>query len=303
MRNWIGRTKRTMMSPRKEPFMANRNPTNEDPETWVSAIEAVHLISRSVAGDKKAKAAIAERMFDGAITPHALWMSEAANVGEPFQHRNYTYPEDLAQDQIKKWSEENALMMQIEMTAPRQSDVKAGSGYAYVVDISPKRTILVGSGYWKLSGDLKRDQKLWDWGQGMVVVTRPPLGELHPSPRLMEAEFGTRFVAFGLHFRLTDILSIIQPLTEAPLSAQSSQPVKLQRARTHDWNPVLLDLIAKGFLKQTDEDFGPTGLRAWQSKLEVWIKKHFESRGLSVSDSAVRDKVVEIRNAISNPFQ
>jgi hypothetical protein len=291
------------MSLRKDPFMANQNSTDEDEESWVSAIEAVHLISRSVGGDKKAKSAIAERMFDGSIMPHALWMSEAANVGEPYLHRSLTYPEDWTQDRIKKWRNENAILMKIRMTAPFQSDEKTGSGYAYMVKVSPERKLFVSSGFWKLSEDPKRDQKLWDWGEGMVVVTKPPLGELNPSPRLMEAEFGRRFVAFGLHFKRSDILAIVEPSRDVSFSTPSPQPVKLRRAGKHDWEPVLLDLIAKGFLKQTDEDFGPFGMKAWQAKLEVWIKRHFESRGLSVSDSAVRNKVVEIRNTISNPFQ
>lgn len=273
--------------------MTSHNTAMVDDAEWLSAIEAVHLISPSIGGDKKAKEAIAARLHDGVIIPRALWTAEGANLGEPFVTRSLEF-----EDEREMGAVNNPDALTIRMTAPQETLNKAGSGYAYRVNLSEKRAIRLGPAFWARSVNWKRDQKRWEWGKGLLMVTTEPLGDLHPNPRIMEAQWGLRNVAYGVQFKRSDIIAIVNPASIAEAKIEKREPLR-RRASKHDWDPVLIDLIAIGFLGNSNQFFGPHGLRGWQGSVEKWILDRFSHDGLEASETTVKNKVAAIRDAIN----
>lgn len=150
-------------------------------DLWVTALEAVHLLSPEIGGDKIAKERIAERLRDGALKSTMLWMAGGVDLGSLLPQRPSLdlSPQDLA----KRALPENFAYFKRERTIPELSETKFGAGFADFVTPHTSKRASVGLAFWNFSNTetWERDQKRWNWSQGLFVVSQEAVFKVAPK--------------------------------------------------------------------------------------------------------------------------
>ena len=170
---------------------------------WIPALEAVHLISAKVGGDKKAKSAIIHRLQDGAVNSTALWLAHSYDVGVPYLSKSMAFNEEEFSRYVKLSKAEQHDLW-VEHTKPKISH-NMGPEWAQRVDSGD---LMIGGAFWKMGTAKDRDR--WDWALGLFVSAYMSPEEVRC--RAIGQDFrgpGMRMVAFGVHFHKPDILNIV----------------------------------------------------------------------------------------------
>lgn len=196
---------------------------------WISALDAVHLISSDVGGDKKAKKLIAERLSDGAIRAKAWWSAQGLDIGKPYVEPIYTaeWKEGQPQPKIdhRKW-----LEWRMTATKPQVSDRNIGDGIALRVSDTPN----LAHGFWR--GATKEDRKRWDWATGFFLITiRSPTQH---DKKL--SSLPTRLFALGVSFERSDITRIVAQQENNSAQKRTNKG----RPPSPKWAPWVAELIA-----------------------------------------------------------
>ncbi|MDB5714184.1 MAG: hypothetical protein JWO15_1581 [Sphingomonadales bacterium] len=264
-------------------------------DDWISAREAVNLVSPSVGGDQKAKNLIAHRLRDGELYVIVDWLAHAYDIGEASPFR------------------------------PKVSTTKCGPSYAIWVSPrkpspakAPEKNVL-GYAFWQGSDNWKTDLRKWQWGLGFVVVSQSGHiddGKVSQSDPLRSAQ---RWMASGMKFQRAQIQSIIAPLAAIPnkphvpglaLSGFKSDQgnAKPLRKRPTQYNyvrdlPAQHELADKGMLAIEFGPFGVDGSRGNQTKVERRIQDDFSKVGEYPDISTTRrhfHKLVAIDSAAAS---
>lgn len=200
-----------------------------DRAEFISALDAVHLLSAHLGGDKLAKRAIIERLMDGAVRSTCWWLAHGIDYGRPY----------LSPPIVFEWEEGEARpdpspnemeALRIKSTRPRISDAKYGDGLALTVTSSGSPQI--ASGFW--SQVRKSDIRRWRWAEGFVIATE----KRSESMQL-------RTFALGVKFAKDDVLAIVGQ------SASQPGPEKVSRGRKlteiwPDWVAEVITLNCRG---------------------------------------------------------
>ncbi|WP_310498327.1 hypothetical protein, partial [Sandarakinorhabdus sp.] len=232
--------------------------TDKQKIQWISACEAVGLLAPVVGGDAAAKAMMADRLRDGVLKASAGYFAEGFDFGsvEPvITDRARAFLEQCQQTDTADGVE----IKPIDQNFPKISQSKMGSGYATSV-FNPKLSrMILGNGIWRASADWEKDLKRWDWGSGTFICSSPAV---LTATRLRSHSPGAllyprRTVVYAVEFDRSEIVSIVTSFTPNKSAAPSNDSLKLKKrrrrsARKHDWEAVLLDLLALAYVGRLD---------------------------------------------------
>ncbi|MDC0886223.1 hypothetical protein OAS19_00315 [Altererythrobacter sp.] len=202
---------------------------------WISALEAVHLLSPKIGGDKKAKKALVERLLDSAIHCTAWWLAKGYDVGQPYIGQGVTLPDDFA-----SLSEAALHDLTVEQSQPVISETKFGTNYALSVRAG---NIFIGGQFWNLA--TKEDREQWSWANGLFKCSYPnveaiagfgePLGPNSPKSRI-------RLYALGVHFHRPHVLGIVAKSAGEPARADT-KPSNAGRKPSELWANWVAEVI------------------------------------------------------------
>ncbi|WP_156420704.1 MULTISPECIES: hypothetical protein [unclassified Sphingopyxis] len=196
----------------------------------IGALQAVHLISPYVGGDRAAKRAIVERLVDCSIKADCWWCAIGIDVGRP-----YVEPQ-----LVVEWDEEEPApvitddywhKLRVEKTRPVVSSTQYGDALA--VSVSPPG--MLGGAIWK---DIKKsDLKRWDWYNGLIIVSYPAGASdmVKNAPQLP-----IRVFALGVRFAKEDILKIVTGSIEPQANKKSKKGGRKPSSLWPDWITELL---------------------------------------------------------------
>lgn len=279
--------------------------TNQPKIQWIGAREAVGLLAPVVGGDAAAKAMIADRLRDGVLKATAGYFAEGFDFG-PVQPVITDRARALLEQSQATDATGGAEITPIDQNFPKVSQTKMGSGYATNV-VNPKLDrIILGGAIWRASADWEKDLKRWDWGSGTFICSSPAVLKTTRSrshwPRALL--FPRRTVVYAVEFDRSEIKSVVVSFTpnkSAELRNDSPQPTTKRRrkARKHDWEEVLLDLVAIAYLGRLDTETGKIfDEQGWQAGLERLISQHFDNLDLAYGGTVVRDHAQRLIDAI-----
>jgi hypothetical protein len=264
---------------------------------WMRPKDAVYRLSPFVGGDEAATRLIAGRLRDGALSARAEWMSVGADVGGVTNLRLKSTPipgTDSGDGEGPNYSEEFLIV-------PEQSDTKIGSGYAYDVTKADGRIAELKMGFWNAGTNWADDEIRWDWNTGIFIITSP--ARIANSPENQHVDIKDRLpirhVAYGVKFLKSEIEKItdsFRKTTDSPL-----QRKRRRSARKHDWEAILIELVAVAYYTGLDVEFKKNGFddAGWQAALEVWISKKFEDDNLDCGEATVRGQAQQVVEAIA----
>lgn len=234
-------------------------------EVWIKAIEAVHLISRDIGGDRAAKAAIAERVWDRALKVSTEWLAMGADVGG------------------------------LPIKRPTLSSTSFGTRYAEYVssETQSDKPALLGHAFALHSSDHDADFKRWDWAYGLFVSTQAAAVITKSQKTPLRAKLPHRIVVYGARFLRREILAIVGKSDDAPVDAPKATSKAEGRKKRTIWNyaPVIEQfraLIEAGEMKNI---YGPLTARGVKAAIEEEIKSRMEkSNGDVPPDGTVKHK-------------
>jgi hypothetical protein len=187
------------------------------------------------------------------------------------------------------------------LIVPEQSDTKIGSGYAYQVTKADGRIVELKKGFWTAGTNWANDELRWDWGTGIFIITTPARMANPPENQNFDIKLclPTRHVAYGVKFSRSEIERIA-----ASYRKNDAPPVKRKHrraARKHDWEVILIELVALAYHTGLDVKFKKNGFddRGWQAELEDWISQQFDDDNLGYGPSAPRDHAQQVMEAIA----
>lgn len=198
---------------------------NDRKPEFITALDAVHLLSVQLGGDRRAKRAIIDRLMDGAIRSTCWWFAHGIDYGRPY----------LSPPIVFEWSEGEARpdpspheleALRIEGTRPKVSNKACGDGIAFTV--SPAGSPRLELGFW--SQVRKSDIRRWKWSEGFVIATE----------RRSEAQL--RSFALGVKFAKEDILAIIGTPPNLPQQAGKSSRGRKLTELWPDWVAEVISL-------------------------------------------------------------
>lgn len=266
-------------------------------DEWMWPTDAVYRLSPLVGGDDAAKRLIAGRLRDGVLSARAEWMSVGADVGgvtNPRLKRTPIPGTDNGDGEGPDYLEEFLIV-------PEQSDTKIGSGYAYQVTKADGRIAELKQGFWTAGTDWANDELRWDWGTGIFIITTPARIPNPPESQNVDIKFclPTRHVAYGVKFSRSEIEGIA-----ASYRKNDAPPLQRKRrrsARKHDWEAILIELVAVAYHTGLDTRFKKKGFddAGWQAALEVWISEQFDVADLDYGDATVRGQAQQVVEAIA----
>jgi hypothetical protein len=176
------------------------------------------------------------------------------------------------------------------------SETDAGSQYVLTKHRIPEGSSL-GFGVVRHSFNWKKDLARWDWRQGIFVFSRPAVvvGRGMPKHIPLRLRLPTRQVVYDVQFRRLDVEAL-----GAQFKTRLAHSIKRRAARKHDWEAVLLDLVAASYAGALDDQFGRAFDEVgWQTQLERWIERHFDDRGLDCAPQTIREHAQQIMDAIA----
>lgn len=177
-------------------------------EDWISSIEAVHLLRPHLGTDKKAKAAIAERLRDCSLRATAVWMSFGPDVGLITVQRDVLISETATHESFERRSLPNTELAALAIAHGMPANMKVKVHEAK----SDKQPIHIGGAFWNFSEDWKRDQKRWDWFSGAFLTAAPYVVRKSTKQATTDSSvLMCRNVAYGVKFNRADILKIVEP--------------------------------------------------------------------------------------------
>jgi hypothetical protein len=240
---------------------------------WMPIRKVVSRISRIVGGDLQAKQMIATRLRDLEFTACADLIADGIDMGA------------------------------VRLAPPTVSETKFGSGYATEIYGTVGQINILGPAFWRFSHDLESDLKRWDWGFGLVVLSRPPLIKSEPpSDRFPpKVRFGTRSVAYNVRVRRAEIDAIlgVETSSQSLTAEQQKVPAQVAPLRKFDWEPVLIDLMMVADLEGLAETFQSPFVKGNQVALETWLKQRMAARfGSEPSESEVRKRASAVFAAL-----
>ena len=266
---------------------------------WVSALEAVHLLSPEVGGDKIAKEQIAERLRDGALKASVLWMADGVDFGSLLPQR--PVPELSPEEAARRILPENVAFSKRERTVPEISEKKFGSGFAHFVTPHRSKRASLGGAFWNFANSetWERDQKRWNWSEGLFVVSQEPIFKVAPKGTPLKYKFGRRLFVYGLELLRSEVLALIPRKSPEASGLPVIPPPVKRRAQKYDWEELMTELVAYAYHKPLRDQFDIYEMKGFQTKLEKWLTERLEAKGLNPGSSAIRKKAVAIREAIS----
>lgn len=236
--------------------MSTKTETGQSDLEWIEPLEAVHLLSSSLGGDRKAKKAIAERLRDGAIESVAWWMAIGADVGA----LPYFEPAIVAQvddgEEPPSWSASEIAEIRRLKTRPKISFTEVGDGLAIETWAGPTRdSFLLGHDFWTSSR--KEDVDRWNWTTGFFLMSSPA-GEWVSSKvgKSFTEKFPMRQFVLGVKFRRTSIESILgATVATAPLVPPSQSVRGAKQSETWpQWVAALACLVHEGTTFRSGND-------------------------------------------------
>lgn len=265
---------------------------------WVSALEAVHLLSPEVGGDKIAKERIADRLKDGALKANVLWMAGGVDLGSLLRQR--TSPELSLKEAALRALPENFDYYKRERTVPEISETKFGAGLADFVTPHRSKRASLGRAFWSFADTetWDRDQKRWNWSEGLFVVSQEPIFKVAPQGTPLKYKFGRRLFVYGLELRRSEVLALIPRKSPEASILPVTPPSVKRRAQKYDWEELMTELVAFAYHKPLRDQFDIYEMKGFQTKLEKWLTERLEAKGLNPGPSAIRNKAVAIREAI-----
>ncbi len=226
--------------------MSTQAPRPTVAREWIEPLEAVHLISPKLGGDRKAKKAIVDRLRDDAIRSTAWWLAIGADVGRP-----YAEPILVADiedgDENPLWSAARINQIRQAQTKPTASTTQVGDGMAVQVFDGVKNLLLLGRQFWKSAR--RQDLRRWDWADGFFLITRPagdgPSGEVENG---FGAKFPVRTFALGVRFCRADIERMLGEPANSAIPAQSPPETRgaKQSQSWPNWVAALSVLVDDG---------------------------------------------------------
>jgi hypothetical protein len=237
---------------------------------WIEPWDAVNRISHFVGGDAVAKRMLADRVRDSQLELSAGCLTEGADLGA------------------------------ISSTIPKLSDVKFGTNFAWQISCIPGKRLQIASGFWSSSVDWEKDLKRWRWGDGIFVVSSPPLSANNPNAYIpLRHGLPRRLVAYGVSFNLSEIEALLPAAVQVgPPPVTSTAKVKLVRVRKWDWEPILIDLIAHVEGQGLENVFRLREQKG-QARLEEWMRNRFiDKLDDAPSSSEVRRRATAIIDAL-----
>lgn len=262
-------------------------------DDWVSASEAVKILSPHVGGDRDAELLIGDCVRVGRLTASAWYMTEAFDLGSVPRIAKREVRNAIEEKQAKRIYDLKMELAPFDAGFPDVSDVGIGTGFVFSQSERPPRRFDIGGDLIHYSQDWPRDFKRWDWDSGTFVFTRPSGMQgsklTNIPPRLRSR---TRLVIYDVEFKKSDLQALI-----ANFKRKARR--KRRPARKHDWVGVLVELVALAYVDGLDKTFNKKlGEDGWQAALEVWISEQFDADDLTYGEQTVRDKARELIAAI-----
>lgn len=192
---------------------------------FVEALEAVHLLSPMLGGDRAAKRAIVERLQDGAIRSSCWWLAEGIDYGHPYLSPAITVEWDEG-DAPPAFDAQAYKKLRMEVTRPKVSSSEYGDGLA--THVSPLGEAHLALGFW--TRVKKSDLRRWQWSEGFVLASEDR-GHTFPI----------RSFALGVKFAKEDIMAILgSKLLAVPKDRQETRG----RKRSDHWPTWIAEVIA-----------------------------------------------------------
>ena len=181
------------------------------PTEWIEPLDAVHLLAPHVGGDANAKSAIAERLRDGVIECHHVWLSEGPDLG-PLSTRRPQVTGSLGAPNPAFW---------VLPSVPKFEDRR------------------LGGAFWNYSDRWEKDIGRWDWPSGLFVASRDgnlqvtvdglPIGRTVKRRRI-------RMVVSGIRFHRADIEALAN-VYRTPAIAPTGNLADASQSRQSAFDP------------------------------------------------------------------
>tara|TARA_A100001391_G_scaffold205351_1_gene205277 strand:- start:1958 stop:2893 length:936 start_codon:yes stop_codon:yes gene_type:complete len=216
-------------------LMPENSIINSDSSFWVTPLQAVHLLSPQLGGDKAAKKAIIERLLDSAVETRAAWFAFGVDLGEPYVPAVYTYElEDGEIPLVPPSSREMAAL-----SKPKVSATRFGSGFA----LSVEKVDIIGGVFWGAAK--KKDIKRWNWREGLLLVTLPAGSWADEAvPHSMSQKFDMRMFVLGAEFKKADIEKIVSfPSSPVTTVNTGAAPEKRGRKLSDGWPDWVAEVV------------------------------------------------------------
>jgi hypothetical protein len=203
---------------------------------WITALEAVHLLSPMIGGDKKAKKALVERLLDSAILTTAWWIATGYDVGPPYVAKLGELPDDHASLSTAQLHD-----LRVEQSKPTVSETLAGPNHALSLSAG---NVIIGGQFWTLA--TKQDREQWDWSNGLFKYSYPAAYTTEGATKLVDRHSLTarmRTYALGVHFHRPHVLDIVAERNGEPAKA-SSPPSNAGRKPSYLWANWVAEVIS-----------------------------------------------------------
>jgi hypothetical protein len=248
-------------------------------------------------GDDAAKRLIAGRLRDGVLSARAEWVSVGADVGgvtNPRLKRTPIPDTDYGDGEGPNYREEFLIV-------PEQSDTKIGNGYAYDVTKADGRIAELKMGFWNAGTNWADDEIRWDWNTGIFIITSPARVPNTPENQHVDIKdrLPIRHVAYGVKLFKSEIEKIVDSYRKT--TAPPLQRKRRRSARKHDWEAILIELVAVAYHTGLDVQFKKNGFEdaGWQAALEDWISNKFAGDNLDYGVTTVRGQAQQVVEAIA----
>ncbi|NCP25187.1 MAG: hypothetical protein GW854_13735 [Erythrobacter sp.] len=207
---------------------------------WIRLLDAVHLISQELGGDKTAKKAIVERLKGNSIRAKCWWHASGIDIGKPYIG-SHTYQHKKGE---KAPSPEAFNEWYRNQTLPVVSDTRVGDGFA--TDAFMMMDGELGGSFWKAV--CKKDLARWDWSTGFCIGTGlPPIQILVLDEKNEKKilKLPARIFALGVELKRSNVEKIIPDSKSSPVQKIELTPdlSKRGRPRNNSWGHWVGELI------------------------------------------------------------
>jgi len=193
---------------------------SRSPSDWISALDAVHMLSPALGGDVAAKSTLVSRLTDGVLPGRASTIIEEADIGK------------LDFDDFE-WGERRS---------PYKHDEQIGRGYVRVAK-DDSNALEVPADFMQSSEGWVLDTSEISWPDGLFIARRPARLRSMIAKNIVPGKLCRRAVG-GLELRKMDVLQIIGG--NGSMSQQAGpRPKKAGgRPRVSSWDDWVAELVA-----------------------------------------------------------
>lgn len=197
---------------------------------WITAVDAVHLLSPTLGGDKKAKKAILERLYDNSIKSTAWWLGYGIDIGSTHNSSPVLQTFDSEDDFVELSASELRELMK-RKTQPNISSTRAGDHLVQHLEQGP----ILGGLLW--SNIAEADLERCNWSTGFFIATgrgKEQMAFFGKSGN--NVKHPKRLFALGVQFEEDDVLKIIG-------DSVPDRPKRRARKKSADWEDWIAELV------------------------------------------------------------